>query len=79
MSKRHFYRIFQQITGQTFTGYLQIKRIDQSCHLLRTTTRKIADISRDVGYKDSKFYSAVFKQLYGITPSSYRKLRKLGE
>ena len=75
LSKRHFYRLFLQVTKQTFTGYIQNKRMDQSCRLLKTTTRKITDISRDVGYKDSKFYSVLFKKKYGMTPSMFRKLK----
>jgi AraC family L-rhamnose operon transcriptional activator RhaR len=72
LSKRHFYRLFREHTGQTFTEYIQNKRIERSCRLLVTTQDKILAISEQVGYTDVKFFTQLFKKKMGVTPNKYR-------
>lgn len=55
-----------------FTHYLQRLRIEKAKTLLRTTSRKVTDISASVGFTDSKYFAKVFKSLTGMTPQQYR-------
>lgn len=73
LSSNHFCKLFKETTGMTVIEYAQKIRIEEACHLLRETNRKIIDIAAEVGYRDIKFFNQVFKRLVGETPSSYRK------
>jgi len=71
-SERHLQRLFKQHTEQSFNRYIQYRRIQKSCELLRSTSLKISTISEKVGYKDLGSFIAVFKRNIGTTPSGYR-------
>lgn len=46
-------------------------------HMLETTDKKIYDISRECGYDNCDYFSAVFKKMEKMTPLQYRKMRKI--
>jgi two-component system response regulator YesN len=58
---------------QGFTEYLNQVRIEKSIELLENGTKSIAEISVLVGYSDHSYFSRVFKNLIGKSPSNYRK------
>lgn len=64
---------FKQATGYTFVNYLQQKRMEHGGRLVANTDKKIGEISELVGYTDVKFFNAVFKKHWGVTPSAFRK------
>lgn len=64
---------FHKDFGTTFKDYLLKKRLDEAKYLLETTDKKIPQVSLAVGYSDPKFFSKVFKNHIGLTPSQYRK------
>lgn len=72
-SVQYISRKFRQETGSTFTSYLQRKRIENSCKLLIGTDISVSDIAGIVGYRDSKFFTKLFKQIVSFTPQQYRK------
>lgn len=63
---------FKDTVGMTFIDYVKMKRIDQASALLTETTKKIADIAREVGYDDEKYFSRVFKKEKGVSPQQFR-------
>lgn len=69
----HFSRLFKEHTGMTVKEYIQKSRIDEACHLLIHTDKKVTDIAAEVGYHDGKHFNILFKRLTGKTPSGYRK------
>lgn len=64
---------FREDTGLTFTRYLQKRRIEESCRLLRDTDRSVSQIAEAVGYTSIKFFNRVFKNIVKNTPREYRK------
>lgn len=64
--------IFKKEVGQSFTAYLNEHRINISKNKLRITNQSVKDISVSVGFSDSNYYTKVFKNLVGVTPSEYR-------
>lgn len=64
---------FQNETGESFIRYLQGYRVKQAARLLAQTNRSLSEITEMVGYRDVKFFSALFKRTMGTSPSSYRK------
>ncbi|MCD9023860.1 AraC family transcriptional regulator [Cohnella silvisoli] len=71
-SPSYMQRMFKQATGQSFTEYLQNIRMKKSTELLRHTTLTIKEIAEQVGYRDLKFFYALFRKKTGLSPRQYR-------
>lgn len=72
VSANYFSTVFRRETGMTFTEYITKKRMDKAKQLLRQTERPSGDIAAEVGFKDSHYFSFVFKKTQGCTPREYR-------
>lgn len=66
--------IFKNELGTTFTEYVMQKRISEAKILLTETNTPISKIGEMVGYNDNRYFSRLFFQLVGVTPSKYRKI-----
>jgi AraC-like DNA-binding protein len=73
VSKNYFSRLFREVTGISFSDYMQKLRIDEACSLLRQSDMKVIDVAQQVGFKDIKFFYEVFKKITGKTPGDYRR------
>lgn len=71
-SPNHLSTIFSQMTGQTFIKYLTDYRMNKAKELLKCTNKKSNIISYEVGYKDSHYFSFLFKKTQGMTPTQFR-------
>jgi two-component system response regulator YesN len=72
VSPSYFSSIFSQEKGITFIEFLTNVRIEKAKELLRSTTLRSSEISQAVGYKDSHYFSYLFKKETGLTPREYR-------
>ena len=72
-SPNHLSMVFSAQTGMTFIKYLTDYRMNKAKELLRCTSKKGADISYEVGYKDPHYFSYLFKRTQGMTPTQYRE------
>ena len=72
MSSSYFSSIFSQETGRTFVEYLTDIRMDKAKELLMCSNKKTSEIGFDVGYKDSHYFSFIFKKTQGCSPKEYR-------
>ena len=70
----HLSRKFKKETNMTITAYLQKIRIEHAQYLLKNKNMPIEEIAWLVGYGDSSYFTRVFKQQTGHTPSQYRQL-----
>ena len=68
-----FNLLFHQITGQTPSQYVTRLRMNLACQLLPNVNYSIGDVAKLCGYDDMFYFSRVFKQSCGISPSLYRK------
>jgi len=66
-------RLFKQQTGENFIRFVVREKMRQAAKLLAETDRKVGDIAGQVGYTDYRYFTLLFKQEYGLTPSEYRK------
>lgn len=73
ISKNYFSRLFKEVTGTSFSEYIQKLRVDEACRLLTNTDMKVVDIALQVGFKDLKGFYDVFKKNTGVTPGHFRK------
>ncbi|MNI27485.1 HTH-type transcriptional activator Btr [compost metagenome] len=59
----------------TFLQYLTTVRLNKAKALLKETDLKVYEISIQVGYKDTKYFSKIFEKSIGIKPIEYRNRR----
>lgn len=64
--------LFKKETGITITDYINKCRVDHAKHLLDTTDLTVVQISNEVGFNDSSYFSRVFKKTQGVYPKHYR-------
>lgn len=73
ISKNYFSKLFKEVTGTSFSDYVQKLRIDEACSLLRNSDMKVTDVALHTGFNDLKFFYEVFKRITSQTPGDYRK------
>jgi two-component system response regulator YesN len=72
MSPNHFSTIFSQEMNQTFIEFLTSVRMEKAKELLRSTNMRTSEIANAVGYKDSHYFSYLFKKTQDCTPREYK-------
>ncbi len=75
ISPSYFSAIFSAQTGQTFVEYLTSVRLEKAKELLMCTSLRTAEIGYEVGYKDSHYFSYIFKKVVGCSPTEYKNRR----
>lgn len=72
LSPSHFSSVFSKETGKSFIRYLTDLRMSKAREMLKCTDMLISDISMAVGYKDSHYFSYLFKKAHSCSPMQYR-------
>ncbi|MBR2992979.1 MAG: response regulator [Clostridiales bacterium] len=72
ISANYLSALFSQKVGLSFVEYVTKKRMERARQLLRKTDKRSGEIAGEVGYKDPRYFSFVFKKKHGCTPSQYR-------
>lgn len=73
MSEAHFTRRFSRLFGETPHRYLQRRRIERACALLRDTRVTVTEVSFAVGFNSLGTFSRTFTAIIGRSPSQYRQ------
>lgn len=73
LSASHFSRLFKSETGETAMDFIATQRCKKAASLLVESTLPIQEIGSYVGYSDNNYFVKVFKKIYCMTPSDYRK------
>lgn len=76
ISPSYFSAIFSAETGETFVEYLTRIRLDKAKELLMCSSMRTSEIGYEVGYKDSHYFSYIFKKVVGCSPKEYKNRRK---
>ena len=76
VSKFHFVRVFDQITGTTPHHFLACLRMQRAKELLLTSGSSITDICMEVGYTSLGSFSKTFNALVGFSPQDFRAMPK---
>ena len=66
-------KIFKNSLGYTFNYHLNKTRLKNACNLLLSTNEKTSDIAKKSGYKTPEHFYLVFKKIFGIKPSEYKR------
>ena len=78
-SKFHFSRLFKQYTKDTFTDYLNQRRIRAAEELLAAPPpdTSITEIAMRCGFSSISTFNRLFKQLKNCTPGEFRALNQV--
>ena len=74
VNKSYLSTAFKRETGSTLTDFVTERRISHALYLLNTTDAPIQEIACDCGIADMSYFTKIFRQKKGMTPSHYRKL-----
>ena len=72
VSTNYLSAVFSQKMGKSFVEYVTQKRMTRAKQLLRQSGKRTGEIAAEVGYKDPRYFSFVFKKTQGVTPREYR-------
>lgn len=79
-SKDYFGKLFKQKFGTTFRDVLSRVRIAYAADLLRSGNYMTYQISEMLGYSSTDYFTKVFKEVTGETPSKFKaRLEETGE
>ena len=67
-------RLFRKSQGVPIVTYLTRVRVEQAKMLLLSTDLPVADLCMYVGLNSRQHFSAVFRQVTGMSPGEYRRL-----
>lgn len=73
LSPHYLSKIFKKETGVNFISYLTNRRIEIAKEMLEDESIPISNISIELCYSKSNYFSKVFKKKVGLTPSEYRE------
>ena len=73
-STGYFRRVFQNAVGRSPSEELRRMRLIYArAQLLRSASRSISEISASVGFRDPYYFSKLFKQFSGLTPTEFQR------
>ena len=76
MGRSTFYKKVKEIIGMGIMEYVTGKRMALASELLAKSSMTVYEIAQRCGYVDNQYFSKVFKQHSGHSPSIYRKTHR---
>ena len=72
MSRNSLYRKMMALTGMSIIPYLRALRLQKAEALLRHSSISVAEVAHAVGFDNPRYFSRVFSEERGVSPSSFR-------
>lgn len=76
MSPAWFSTLFKEKSGCSFKEYVDMVRLEKARELLTDTEDTIEAVAEKVGYNSSYSFSRFFKKYTGVTPNTYRIMKR---
>ena len=73
LSRSQVYRKIKALTGMSVVIYIRHIRLQKAKELLDSSDFSISEIAYKVGFKTPMYFSQIFKETFGNSPSSTRK------
>lgn len=73
ISSGYLSALLKKELGVSFSKYITSKRMQFARELLKDSRLSIDSIAQQTGYHDYFYFTKVFKETHGISPSKYRK------
>lgn len=75
-SRTPLYNKVKALTGIGVNDYINNLRLQKAKELLQCTEMTITEISDTVGFTYQRYFSTLFKQTTGLSPTEYRRQKK---
>jgi len=73
VSERTLRRKFQEVFGCAVTEQIRRMRMQKAAHLLEMPELSLSDVAHQLGMEHAAQFSRAFKQVFGVSPSVYRR------
>lgn len=73
VTPQHLCRIFRRELDASPIECAHLMRVEQAAGVLERTDHTLAELAERFGYSSAFHFSRVFKQVYGVPPSEYRR------
>lgn len=77
LTKNYIGDVFKHETGMTLGEYITMVKVERAKLLVIDGSLKNYEIAQKLGYKDSEYFSKVFKKYTKLTPIEFRSKNKL--
>ena len=76
ISEVYLSRIFKQITGETFSKYVEKLRMDKAKVLIRAGNHSVSEVALLVGYNSPQVFRRAYKRHFNTLPSESQREKK---
>ena len=73
MSRSTLSRKLKAATGDTPLDFIRRIKMKHACRMLEDPGRNVSEVAADLGFQNRKYFTACFKEEFGMTPSEYQK------
>jgi YesN/AraC family two-component response regulator len=71
LSRMQVYRKLKALTGKSVVEFIRMVRVKQALKLMETHKYTLSEIAFQTGFNSSSYFTRVFKEEFGKTPSEY--------
>jgi AraC-like DNA-binding protein len=71
LSKEHICALFRKELDMTVSEYVNMVKLRHAVELLSNSSMNVSQISEYLGYSSVYYFSRIFKQRYGVSPTHY--------
>lgn len=72
IDRSNLYRLFKNKFGVSVKEYIDTRRMQRICELLKTSSLSLERISEICAYNNVQYFSIAFKNKFGISPGKWR-------
>lgn len=65
-------KLYKSETGESLGDFIIRMRMEKAVYMLKSTNKKIYEITTELGYQNPQYFSKIFKKYYGCTPNEFR-------
>lgn len=76
MNANYLSNLFKQKTGESLTGYINRKRVEETAFFVAYTDHSFTEVAFAYQFCNQGYFNRVFKQYTGQTPGAYRKMAR---
>lgn len=76
ISRVHLHRKLKELTNQTTRDFIRNIRLKQAADLFASKNLTISEVADATGFNNLGYFSKVFKELYGVSPSTYMEEKR---
>lgn len=73
ISPSYLSSLYKKMHKQNFVDYINSRKMERACEMLRTGDYRIYEISYRLGFENAYYFTRVFKRFIGMKPTEYQR------